>query len=174
MKDQNRQQLIAPSTLPKPSGWFSVQASIDIDAPLEQVWSVLVDLERYRLWNTFVPSMLSSFQVGSMLTMQVRLRKGIQVKSVETITAIEDQHLLAWITRAPGWLLQGERFQVITSIDAHRTHYWTREAFTGVLAPVLQILLGKDLRRGFEAVARDLKARAELLLREEALPPEHI
>jgi len=163
MKDQNRQQMIAPATLPKPAGWFSVQASIDISASLALVWSVLVDLEHYSEWNTFVPSMQSSFHVGSLLTMQVQMRKGLQVKSVETISAIEDQYLLAWKTRFPGWLLRGERLQVITSIDTDTTHYWTREAFTGVLAPILQLLLGRDLRRGFEAVARDLKARAESL-----------
>ena len=142
-------------------GSFSVQAAITINAPLVHVWSVLVDLERYREWNTFVPSMQSSFQVGSILTMQVQMRKGVQVKSVETITAIEPQHLLAWKTRSPAWLLRGERFQVLTAIDSGKTQYWTREAFTGILAPLLQILLARDLQRGFDAVAQNLKARAE-------------
>ncbi len=142
-------------------GWFSVQAAITINAPLAHVWSVLVDLERYREWNTFVPSMQSSFQVGSILTMQVQMRKGFQVKSIETITAIEPQHLLAWKTRSPAWLLRGERFQVLTAIDSGKTQYWTREAFTGILAPLLQILLARDLQRGFDAIAQNLKARAE-------------
>ena len=143
------------------SGTFSVQSVIAINAPLARVWSVLVDLEHYSEWNTFVPSMQSSFQVGSLLTMRVRLRKWLYVKSVETITAIEPRHLLAWKTRSPDWLNQGERFQVITELDAETTRYWTREAFTGIFAPVIKILFGRDLQRGFDAVAQNLKMRAE-------------
>jgi hypothetical protein len=143
------------------SNAWSVQAEVTINAPLARVWSVLVDLERYSEWNTFVPSMQSSFQVGSLLTMGVRMRKGIEVKSVETITAIEPHHLLAWKTRSPEWFLQGERFQIVTELDAHTTQYRTQEAFSGIFAPIIKILFGKDLQRGFSAVAHGLKERAE-------------
>lgn len=122
---------------PEPSGWFSVQAAATIKAPLASVWSVLVDLEGYSEWNTFVPSMRSSFQVGSLLTMRVQMRRRLQVTSVETITAIDSQRLLAWKTRSPGWLLRGERFQILTPLDRDTTHYWTQESFSGMLAPLL-------------------------------------
>jgi hypothetical protein len=145
----------------EPSSAYSVQAEITINAPLERVWSVLVDLERYKEWNTFVPSMQSTFQVGSLLAMGVQMRKRLYVKSVETITAIEPNHLLAWKTRSPEWFLQGERFQVITAIDKDTTRYWTREAFSGIFAPVIKLLFGKDLQHGFDAVAQNLKTRAE-------------
>lgn len=147
--------------IPENSGWFAVQAEITIDAPLKHVWSILIDFERYHEWNTFVPSMQSSIQVGELLTMQVKMREGRMVKSVETITAIEPERLLAWKTRAPTWLLQGERFQLIRQIDANRTYYWTRESFTGIIAPLLKIMYAQDLHRGFNTVAQDLKARAE-------------
>ncbi len=146
-----------------PSGWFSAQASSTISAPLALVWSVLVDLEHYRDWNSFVPAMQSTFQVGAVLTMRVQMRRSLTVTSVETITAIEPEHLLAWKTRSPAWLLRGERFQVIRSLDAETTQYWTKEAFTGVLAPLVQLWFGKDVQRGFEMVAQELKARAESL-----------
>jgi hypothetical protein len=147
----------------KSSGTWSVQAEITIHAPLARVWSVLVDLERYSEWNTFVPSMRSSFQVGQPLTMRVHMRKGLFVTSVETITIIEPYHLLAWKTRSPAWFLQGERFQEVTALDEQTTRYWTREAFSGMVAPVIKTLFGHDLQRGFTAVANNLKARAESL-----------
>ena len=125
--------------LSETSSSFSVQAASTINALVSRVWSVLVDLEYYREWNTFVPSMQSSFQVGSLLTMGVRLRKGLFIKSIETITTIEPQRVLAWKTRSPECLCQDERFQVITAIDTDTTRYWTREEFTGILAPVIKI-----------------------------------
>ena len=149
--------------IPEYSGWFSIQATSIIHAPLAHAWAILVDLEHYSEWNTFVPSMQSAFHVGSLLTMQVQMRKNMRTTSIETITAIEPQRLLAWKTRSPTWFLSGERFQLLTSIDAHTTRYWTREAFTGIIAPILKILFEKDLQRGFDFVAQNLKARAESL-----------
>lgn len=147
--------------IPEDSGWFSVQSSITIDAPLDRVWSVLVDIEHYGEWNSFVPSMQSSLEVGSLLTMQVQMRATMQVKSVEDITAIEPQRLLAWKSRYPEWFMRAERFQLLTEIDATTTRYWTREAFTGIAAPVLKIVLGKDLQRNFSTMAQELKTRVE-------------
>ena len=146
---------------PETPGFFAVQASIAIDAPVERVWSVLVDLKRYSEWNTFVPSMQSSFQVGDPLTMQVQMRKNLRTQSTLTITTIDPYRMLAWKARTPPWLLSVERSQMLLPIDEQSTEYRTREVYSGIFAPVLKILFGKDLQRGFQVVAHDLKDRAE-------------
>ena len=33
------------------------RSEIDIDAPVEKVWNIIIDLERYPEWNTFTPRM---------------------------------------------------------------------------------------------------------------------
>lgn len=147
--------------LPEASGWFSVQASITINAPLERVWEVLTDLEHYGEWNSFVPSMKADLRVGATLTMRVHMRDNLETTSVETITALEPQRLLAWKTRSPAWILRGERFQVIKASNEQTTEYWTRESFTGFAAPLLQVLYARDLQQGFQTMARDLQAHAE-------------
>ncbi len=142
---------------------FTIQAAIVINAPLECVWSVIVDLPHYAEWNTFVPSMQSSLQTGSSLTMGVQLNKKLYVKIVETVTVVEAKHQLAWKARFPAWYLHSERFQTVVALDAGTTHYATHETFTGFMAPFLQLILGKDLQRGFDGIALNLKGRAESL-----------
>lgn len=154
-------------SLPLKSGWFTVQVRTTIQAPVERVWSILTDLEKYHEWNSFVPSMQSDFQVGSLLTMRVQMRENFVTTSVETITAIEPEHLLAWKTRLPAWFLRGERLQELKPIDTGTTEYFTRETFTGLFAPVLQLMYARDLQHGFDAVAQDLKVRAETVERGE-------
>lgn len=146
------------------TGWFTVQARTTIQAPVARVWSILTDLEKYHEWNSFVPSMQSDFQVGSLLTMHVQMRGNLKTTSIETITAIEPEHLLSWETRSSAWFLRGERIQELAPIDTDTTEYFTCETFTGIFAPVLQLMYARDLQRGFDAVARDLKARAETTL----------
>lgn len=89
------------------------------------------------------------------------MRDNLKTTSVETVTDIQPERLLAWKTRSPAWFLQGERLQELKPIDAEVTEYFTRETFTGLFSPVLHRMYERDLQRGFEAVARDLKARAE-------------
>lgn len=138
-----------------------VEATSTINAPLERVWSILTDFAHYGEWNTFVPSMQATLQIGSPLTMKVQMRKGLSVKIHATVSLVEAQHRLAWTPRMPAWFLKSERFQVITALDENTTQYWTREVFTGVAALLLKLLLSKDLQRGFSSVARDLKTQAE-------------
>lgn len=141
---------------------FTIQAAATINAPLERVWSVIVDLPRYSAWNAFVPSMQSSLQVGSTLTMGVQMKKNLHIKIVETVTVVEPLHQLAWKARFPTWYLHSERFQTLTALDTDTTHYTTHETFTGLMAPFLRLMLGKDLQRGFDSIALNLKRRAEL------------
>jgi hypothetical protein len=145
--------------------YFQVEAEIVIDASAAQVWTVLVDLAHYSDWNSFVYSMKSGLKVGDTLTMKVRMRPrwGWNVVTIEEVTQVERQRRLGWRTLSPSWLLQGERFQTLEPIDANHTRYYTSEAFSGILAPLLKLLLGQDLQRGFESVARDLKQRVETL-----------
>jgi len=145
--------------------YFQVEAEIIISAPAALVWAVLVDLAHYSDWNSLVYSMKSNLRVGDRLTMKVRMRPrwGWNVVTVNEVIRVDAQRRLVWRTLSPWWLLQGERWQTLEALDLNRTRYTTSEGFTGILAPLVKWAVGRDLQRGFENVARDLKQRAETL-----------
>ena len=149
--------------LAQPSRGFTIQAAITINAPLEHVWSVIIDLAHYSEWNTFVPTIQSSLQIGSSLTMGVQMNKKLHVKITATVTIVEPQYQLAWKTRFPAWFLYSERIQTVLALDANTTQYETHETFTGLMAPLLKLALARDLQRGFASIALNLKGRAESL-----------
>jgi hypothetical protein len=107
--------------------------------------------------------MESSLEVGSALTMSVQINAKYHTKEVETVTVVKPQQQLAWKARYPTWLIESERFQTLVPIDTNTTQYATHETFTGLLAPLLKLLIGKDLQRGFDSVALNLKRCAESL-----------
>ena len=69
------------------------QATVTIDAPIDLVWSVMLDLPAYREWNPFIYRARKSgddtARVGDDLVLHVRFRSGRAVASPERITAIE-------------------------------------------------------------------------------------
>ncbi|KAJ3511758.1 hypothetical protein NLJ89_g3914 [Agrocybe chaxingu] len=97
--------------------------------------------------------------------------------SYETITAVDEERWrVAWKQAfLPGWLLDAERWQVLSVLPAsqeageggqstyrgERTYYETREVFSGPLAYVVRVLYAKGLQAGFEAHARALKGLVE-------------
>ena len=62
--------------------------AIDIDAPVERVWEVLTDFERYGEWNPFTTRVDANLEVGASVSLRVvlgplRVRQGVRIEAVE-------------------------------------------------------------------------------------------
>lgn len=149
-------------------------AEIDIDAPLETVWAVMLDVERYAEWNPFVHTVecASAPYVGQPIRLHVRWANGKEVVSPERITAIEPPSpgqdgvrtaALAYVYEglpARLGLVRGIRWQRVTQHAGGPTHYATVEEFSG---PLVRFAGPGRVAEGFARHAAGLKARAESL-----------
>lgn len=134
---------------------------IDIDAPAEAVWDILADVDRYGEWNPFSFRVETTLEVGSRVDLHVNMGP-FKIKQAELIQAVEPPSLLAWgLTMGSRLLLFTSRDQRLQVLSETRCRYSTTDAFSGLLAPVITLLFGRIIRRGFNDVARALKARAE-------------
>ena len=117
---------------------------VEIEAPAERVWDILVDFERYREWNPF--------------TTLGWLRR----KQPERIETVEPPLLLAWgTTMGHPLLLSALREQRVEALSETRCRYSTTDATTGLLTPLVALLFGRLIRQGFNDLAAALKTRAE-------------
>lgn len=151
-------------------------ASIEIDAPLELVWQVMLDTEAYGEWNPFVvrADTAQPAAVGNPILLHVRWADGKGTRSPERITAID-----APATGADGTttaclsyvyeglpsrlgLVRGTRHQRLTQRPGGPTTYDTVEEFSG---PLVRLAGPARVAEGFRRHAAGLKARAEGLAR---------
>lgn len=138
-----------------------VRAEIEIDAPIERVWQILKDVDRYREWNPFTPRVETTLQVGDPIHLHVRLSGKRLTHRVEYITRNEP-YTLGWeMKMGARFLLYAERVQTLTARDENRTHYMTEDCFTGWLRPLVLALFGRAMERGFSDCALGLKKAAE-------------
>src|ERR1700710_1057773 len=147
------------------------RASVDIDAPIEKVWAVMLDTEAYGEWNPFVvrADCATPPKVGDPITLHVRWASGGSTTSPERITGIEPPHDEEGVRRATlayvfeGWpaklgLVRGTRYQRLSQVPGGPTCYETVEEFSGPLVP----LAGpKRVEDGFRRHAEALKKRCE-------------
>lgn len=142
------------------------EATIDIDAPRQRVWDIMLDFPRYHEWNPFIvraelPSPPGTPRIGAPLRLRVRWHDGAEVSSAERFTELTPPTRLVY--RFTGWLhtlglVRAARVQQLDELGPDRTRYTTREEFSGLLTGALPLA---RIRDGFDRHARALKARAE-------------
>jgi hypothetical protein len=140
----------------------SITAEIEIDAPVERVWNILVDLDSYPQWNPFTVRVDSTLEVGSTVDLYVRMKPNKEIVQREIVTVVEPNKKLSWgLTMGAKFLLFTDRYQVLEALGPNKTRYFTSDDFSGVLTPLVMMLYGKHIKRGFDGIAAALKERAE-------------
>jgi hypothetical protein len=143
---------------------FIIEHVLEVDAPAETVWQVIVDLERYPEWNTFVVSCRSSLEVGAPIDMRVRVLPFFAQPQRETIQEhVPGRRLCYGLPRNATGALASRRCHEVEALGPARARYTSRFELRGWLAPVVRTLLGSQLRRGFTAMSTGIQARAESL-----------
>ena len=101
-------------------------ASIDVDAPIERVWEVLADVERWAEWTSTVTSVArlddGPLQIGS----RARIEQPKIPPTEYEVTEVEPGRSFTWVARGPGVRttarhvleeLPGERTKVTLAVE---------------------------------------------------------
>ncbi len=143
---------------------------VEICAPIDIVWKVLVDIEKYGEWNPFTYRVETSLKVGDPVDLYVRMPKGGDQIQRELVQIVDKPHTLAWgMKMGFEFILKAQRQQKIEIIDEQRCRFRTWDSFSGFMTPVVIRKFGDDMENGFNAMALALKERAESIVNQ----PDH-
>lgn len=136
---------------------------VEINAPIEKVWQVLLDFDRYPDWNPFTHKVETDLKIGSPVNLHVKLPKRVSKLQVEYVREVTEPNVLAWgMTMGAEFLLVALREQHLKATGDNSCTYHSTDAFTGLLTPLVKLLFGNSIRDGFNAMAYALKERAEV------------
>lgn len=139
-----------------------ITTTISIAAPIERVWSVLLDFSRYPEWNPFVRAIEGSPSEGAALKVTIQPPGGKAMTFKPLVLRNLPARELRWKGRLllPG-IFDGEHYFLLAADSDSSTTLTHGERFTGMLIPFMRGMLDRDTRSGFEAMNRALKQRAE-------------
>src|SRR5438034_2803899 len=139
---------------------LELRTDIEIDAPVERVWEVLTDFDRFPDWNPFIRRIHGKAQVGSRLDVFLGASgtRGMRFRPI--VTKVVPNRELRWLGRLGlPRLFDGEHIFQIEPLGPTRARFIQRERFRGLLVPLMARSLNRDARRGFEEMNYALQAR---------------
>jgi uncharacterized protein YndB with AHSA1/START domain len=146
-----------------------ISDTVTIYAPVALVWQILVDFDRYHLWNKFCPQIINkALAIGEAVDMQVDLGKGLQ-QQVEYIEQITPNKSISWgVCQPDEATLYASRSQTLSVINDNCCEYVSIDAFSGKLTALVIEHSGKAVETGFNLCAYGLKDYAEAQFQQQA------
>jgi hypothetical protein len=139
-----------------------LHTQIEIAAPVERVWSLLVDFPSHSRWNPFVRSIEGSLVVGQSLKVFIQPPGASGMRFQPTLLAVQPNRELRWKGKllVPG-LFDGEHYFRLEAKPAGGLTFHQGEVFSGILVPLFKRSLDGATRQGFVAMNEALKREAE-------------
>ncbi|MGH8283309.1 MAG: SRPBCC family protein [Gammaproteobacteria bacterium] len=139
-----------------------LKVSIDIKAPPEAVWQVLLDFPRYPEWSEFLVQIEGPAVPGSRLWVRLAGTNGDAHVFKPTVLQVTPARTFRWLGNlgVPG-LLDGEHGFFLEYRFGGHTRLRQTEIFSGFLAPFLWRRLELPTAAGFAAFNHALKQRVE-------------
>lgn len=136
-----------------------LRTQIEINATPERVWNVLSDTASFPKWNPFIQKLSGTLRKGTTIEVFLKPADGGGMMIHPALLNVQPSRELRWLGRLwlPG-IFDGEHIFEIEPVDADRVRFVQREQFNGILVPFFNL---DATRRGFEAMNRALKERAE-------------
>jgi uncharacterized membrane protein len=134
------------------------EATVEIDAPIDKIWSILMDLER---WPEMTPSVTRVERLGEPPLApgsQARLHQPRLRPAIWTVTELEEGRTFVWESLAPGLVTTAGHYLTSGSGMVTSRHTIDQQGFA---APLLSLLYGRLVRRYITQEAEGLKRLAE-------------
>jgi hypothetical protein len=141
-----------------------LETQIEIEAPVERVWSLLIDFPSYPRWNPFVRSIEGNLEIGRPLKIFIQPPGTSGMRFRPIVLALQPNRELRWKGKflLPG-LFDGEHYYKLEAKPGSGLTFRQGEIFSGILVPLFRRSLDGATKQGFVAMNEALKREAEKL-----------
>lgn len=139
-----------------------IRTEIEIAAPPEKVWSLLLNFSEYPQWNPFIRSLDGIARKGQQLKVSLQPPGGKSMTFRPTILVLTTNREFRWLGHflLPG-IFDGEHYFQIVPLNENRVKFIQGEIFSGIFVCVVKSSLDGKTKEGFVAMNQALKSLAE-------------
>ncbi|MCB2074556.1 MAG: SRPBCC domain-containing protein [Novosphingobium sp.] len=135
--------------------------SVEIEAPVETVWKLLVDFAGWQDWNPLYVETRGDLRVGSAIGFTVALAGMKPHGGSATVLSVIPNEVIEYGTGAFAGLVRATRYIEVRALGAERCLVVNGEHMGGLLGPLLFKAVGEKVRLGLKGMNEALKGLAE-------------
>lgn len=138
---------------------FEINEQIEIDAPIEKVWTTVIDFPSYKNWNSQLEYMGGTVKPDGQLHLKLSAQGASPYEFKPKISHWQENKKFAWlaITGFPR-VFDGEHFFELEQTKENKTLVINREEYRGVLSLMMKNLpMMKSAPDGFKKMNSELK-----------------
>jgi hypothetical protein len=141
---------------------MQVRTEIEIQAPPDRVWKILMDFERYPEWNPYIHEIQGDPVKGAKLRVRLGSAGRNDMTFRPVVTKMQPEKTFRWLGHVllPG-LMDGEHNFQIEAIGENATRFIHSENYRGLLVWIYGRLEPDYGESNFVAMNEALKKRAE-------------
>lgn len=114
----------------------NIRTELEIDAPIEEVWAVLSDIESWESWNPVIPRIQASPRLGGGVRFEIHVPPGKPLKLAAKFLAWEENREMAWGGGLPG-VVKGNHYFRLEPLNGDRCRIIHGEDFGGFVPLIL-------------------------------------
>ena len=137
-----------------------LETYIDIDAPPQQVWEVLLDLPSWKKWNPFIPSVDGTLEVGARLRIKVVPPGKKPMEFKPKVFVVRPCEEILWGGSFLGIIYRGDHAFLLEPRPGGGTCFLQRERFRGPMVLFMTNMI-KATEAGYHKMNQALKQRVE-------------
>jgi hypothetical protein len=139
----------------------TIETTMDIHAPVHEVWAALTDFARYPEWSRFLVAIDGEARAGARLEVQFDDGSRPMTLRPRVLAAVDGQELRWRGVIGAGFLMSGEHYFRLTPLPGGGTRLCHGETFRGMLVPLVGKTLDTRTRGAFGDFNAALRERAE-------------
>jgi hypothetical protein len=138
----------------------TIDAWIDIEAPPDRIWEVLVDFPKWSIWNSFIPLVEGKLQEGQILKIQVNT-PGLKPMTFrpKVFSLIQNKEIV-WGGSFLWIVYRGEHLFLLEPTNENLTRFRQIERFHGPMVLFMDSMI-KKTEQGYHQMNIALKKRVE-------------
>jgi len=138
----------------------TIDTWIDIEAPSESIWDVLVDFPKWSTWNSFIPLVEGKLLKGQILKIQVN-PPGLKTMTFrpKVFSLIQNKEIV-WGGSFLWIVYRGEHLILLEPLNENRTRFRQIERFHGPMVLFMASMI-KKTEKGYHQMNIALKKRVE-------------
>lgn len=142
---------------------FEIRDDIEINAPIDKVWSTVIDFQNYKKWNSQLSYLGGTIEPNGKLHLKLSVEGTEPYEFKPNISFWEEKKRFAWLAKTGlPRIFDGEHFFELKDLVNGRTLLTNREEYRGVLSQIFrQLPMMETAPNGFKKMNLELKTYIE-------------